>query len=989
MSAKFISSLTDENPDLRKKIGCMKGIFQLFDRQHFLAGRRMISHNHKKIHLGANHNMDPKYATKTSTEKNLKTVPKEKPGVSSKLYQASDSSSSGTFTFTGCNKTAQQKAVSSNQSNIPETPSQTIIMKEQKTSFPDVVKDSMYREARSLSIKSKVKDGRRGHVMKHIDSPRPLYSLGGLQEGTKSSKNEQLALPRLSYDERESRDALKSKINLREFPRLSLDSKASSIKISSLESRCNFLSQDLHVENEKSSLVLNNEAGSNKRPSNVVAKLMGLEAFPDIMSADERTMIKIKSCLREDSVRRSSKAANEGKPSQISCSPDVSRKEPASPKLGIANSAAKPIPNPRFPLEPAPWRQQDTSQGSEKRTPKDRKASTHISNMPSSVYGEIEKRITELEFKKSGKDLRALKQILEAMQKTRQRLENQTEESEFSSQTSRSSLEYSSSNQDSRLSMWKDQQNVRQFSTSKGTIPIKRSESSIVIMKSAKVADKIRISRSSSVSPREIPNLQTLRQRDCTRNRDNSIHRQTTKDLMRRGKNLKGPSRVLPSTDEKNNSGGLEVEQTSKAPRRIKVEYINTYGRSSGMLSPRSQQKNHRSDRQSHPTTPSSDPGRARNPCSKQFKESGYSNRNLKQKSTNLYQGDTASVKSESNNSLESQIETEITSLAHSIEMNDQQHEEAKLRNTEAGLKECMPPRVDPATTALEQPSPVSVLDATFYEDESPSPVEKKLTTFKEDDGPSLDEEEWHIEDLNYIPNGTRSSHRKLEDTEHLAHNLRLFNTTPNEVATDHTPSFYESSNTDQQYIIKILMASGLLKDVSYIPIANQLSSLCHVINPNLFHVLEQTEERIELVNEEFNEANSWLKLNQKMHRKIVFDTVNEILVRKFSSEGNFSLGRKRMNRQELLKEVQLGVDRLQRTPGCSFDDEGDGLDRIITADMMHRSAEWTNYIGEIPALALDIERLIFKDLINEVTMCKVNGLHDWPQWHCRQLFTK
>ncbi|CAA2979423.1 Hypothetical predicted protein [Olea europaea subsp. europaea] len=823
----------------------------------------------------------------------------------------------------------------------------------------------MYRETRGLSIRSKAKD-RRGHEVKHIDSPRPLHGLGKLQEGTKISKNERLALPRLSYDERESRDAVKSKINLREFPRLSLDSKAGSIKSSALETKCNFLSQDLHVENENSSRVLNHEEGSNKRLSNVVAKLMGLEAFPNIMSTDGSTMIKINSCLIDGSVRRSSKAANEGKSSQISCLPDVSRKEPASPRL-VANPADKAISNPRFPLEPAPWKQQDISQGSEKRALKGMKASTDISNISSSVFGEIEKRITELEFKKSGKDLRALKQILEAMQKTKNRLENQKEVREFASQTSISNLVIRSSNQDSRLSMWKDQQNVRQFPTSKGTIPTKRSESSTANMKRAKASDKVRISRSSSVSTMEISHLQTLRQRDSTRNRENSVQRQTTEDLVRRRKYLKEPSWVLPSADNKNNSGGLKVDQTSKSAPHIKVENISTSGRSSGMLSPRSQQKKHATDRQYHPTTPSSDSGRVRNPCSTQFEGLGYSNRKLKPKSTNLYQVDTASVKSESNNSLESQIETEVTSLVQLIEMNDKQHKEPKFRNPEARLKECTPSKVELATTTLEQPSPVSVLDATFFGDESPSPVKKILTTFKEDDGPSPDE----------------------EDIEQLAYILRSLNTTPDDVATYHNPSVYESSNPDQQYIFKILLASGLLNDDSYVPMANQLHSSCNVINPNLFCVQEQMEKRIELADEEFNEANTQLNINQKMHRKIVFDTVNELLVRKFSSEGSIVSGRKSLNQQELLKALQLEVDCLQRKPGCSLDEKADGLDRIIAADMMHRSADWTNYIGEIPALVLDIERLIFKDLIDEVTMIKVNGLHDWPQRHCRKLFTK
>ena len=52
MSAKLPYSLTDENPDLQKQIGCMNGILQLFDRHRFLAGRRISSRTHKRLPPG-------------------------------------------------------------------------------------------------------------------------------------------------------------------------------------------------------------------------------------------------------------------------------------------------------------------------------------------------------------------------------------------------------------------------------------------------------------------------------------------------------------------------------------------------------------------------------------------------------------------------------------------------------------------------------------------------------------------------------------------------------------------------------------------------------------------------------------------------------------------------------------------------------------------------------------------------------------------------
>lgn len=51
MSAKVLYSLTDENRDLQKQIGCMNGIFQLFDRHHIRSSRRNSRNSRKKLPL--------------------------------------------------------------------------------------------------------------------------------------------------------------------------------------------------------------------------------------------------------------------------------------------------------------------------------------------------------------------------------------------------------------------------------------------------------------------------------------------------------------------------------------------------------------------------------------------------------------------------------------------------------------------------------------------------------------------------------------------------------------------------------------------------------------------------------------------------------------------------------------------------------------------------------------------------------------------------
>lgn len=52
MAAKLLHSLADDNPDLQKQIGCMTGVFQLFDRHQIVSGRRITSHSPKRLPPG-------------------------------------------------------------------------------------------------------------------------------------------------------------------------------------------------------------------------------------------------------------------------------------------------------------------------------------------------------------------------------------------------------------------------------------------------------------------------------------------------------------------------------------------------------------------------------------------------------------------------------------------------------------------------------------------------------------------------------------------------------------------------------------------------------------------------------------------------------------------------------------------------------------------------------------------------------------------------
>ncbi|KAK3012272.1 hypothetical protein RJ639_012942 [Escallonia herrerae] len=741
MSAKFQHSLKDEKSDLQKQFGCMNGIFQLFDRHHFLIRRRTSGNNHKRLPSGqsARDGMEQIGATGEIPGQNRDEVENQKHRVPDELSRTSCSSScSSTFSSVDCKKTAQPEPWSSGQSISPQTPSPIMPKKQSNSSLDlrrqsldlrDVVKDSMYREVRGLSVKTVTKQGQ---AMKHVDSPRPLQQsttvqprvtgyegssrvLAKLREVPRNSVDKDGSVQRrFSYDGRESRDTSKSNIKLKELSRLSLDSREGSIRKSSYESRSSNLLKDIQTGNGNSSqlLNLNQEPGSNKRPSGVVAKLMGLEALPDSTSTDESQVMKVKPSQDEDSdaVSRSSGRGEESNQNQVSRCLRVSHKDPASPRLRNANSVMKPTSSSRFPLEPAPWRQADTGRNSQKPAFTYTEAPSNTPIGSPSVYGEIEKRLTKLEFKASGKDLRALKQILEAMQKTREKLNKK----EGESQTSKSSPNYRSFDQESMSASEQSQQgNYPVSPTVKRTSSPKRYRSPIVIIKPAKQIDNPRNLYSSVIK---------------------------AEDLTPRNSHLRDPS-SRPQMDKKIIARTLRSSVSSMVPLQMSGEDSPNFGRSSRTVGPRPQQKKQSSHssgssrirmQSSRQTIEASSPSRKQRPKSLSSQQGNDQSSGFSSKLINLsHQVDTTSLQSESNISLDSQIDAEVISTGCAYQPKDPKD---KVRNivsnfiarlSEDGSMAAL------ATVNLEQPSPVSVLDATFYGEDSPSPVKKISTVFK------------------------------------------------------------------------------------------------------------------------------------------------------------------------------------------------------------------------------------------------------------------
>ncbi|KAF9615509.1 hypothetical protein IFM89_023891 [Coptis chinensis] len=141
---------------------------------------------------------------------------------------------------------------------------------------------------------------------------------------------------------------------------------------------------------------------------------MGLEAIPKSLAASEGSTRPTRTSIypggNYDSLSKSSRTTSDCK--QNSTSPRNYLKEFVSPRLRNPDAVTKPLPNSRFPVEPTPWRQMDSSHLVRKPVFESRDSPLRGLVAHLLVMREIEKRLKELEFKQSHKDLRALKRNL-------------------------------------------------------------------------------------------------------------------------------------------------------------------------------------------------------------------------------------------------------------------------------------------------------------------------------------------------------------------------------------------------------------------------------------------------------------------------------------------------------------------------------------------------------------------------------------------------
>lgn len=284
-----------------------------------------------------------------------------------------------------------------------------------------------------------------------------------------------------------------------------------------------------------------------------------------------------------------------------------------------------------------------------------------------------------------------------------------------------------------------------------------------------------------------------------------------------------------------------------------------------------------------------------------------------------------------------------------------------------------------------EQPSPVSVLDSSFYKDDtSPIPVIKRATlNFQEEEAKRPEtlqrKDDWNCR--SFIPrkpeqaeNGNsndlmdKDRHSKTLRDQHNQHNLvqiksKLSESAGLNLAQNQAESHDKYKRNGKKipeldYVRQIFTASGLLQiqeDLS----AGIYSSGIFPIDTEIFHDLEQQR----MISTPLADRRDCSLLKQ--NRWLVFNTVNEILSGKLALSPWIQLanrigGYNQLSGRGLLKQVCTEIEQL-RSMGCG--DTCDPLINVLQKDLARCRDEEGAEMGEV---VIDVERKIFRDLIDE-----------------------
>lgn len=188
----------------------------------------------------------------------------------------------------------------------------------------------------------------------------------------------------------------------------------------------------------------------------------------------------------------------------------------------------------------------------------------------------------------------------------------------------------------------------------------------------------------------------------------------------------------------------------------------------------------------------------------------------------------------------------------------------------------------------------------------------------------------------------------------------------------NHSNRLHEPKDQNHIYIGEIVQASGFqLQDFRF-------HDSNHVINPNLFLLIEKRKTKSiaspESNSDHFQKSKA---KRERLWRKVLFDTVDEVLVQKLGLRKSNHPHPKSIIKSSscnLPQDLWLEIKKLQADDECmqqarksNYDDSDNILKIILSQDVMYRSKEWIGFESEVSVLVHDIESVIFQNLIDEI----------------------
>lgn len=880
--------------------------------------------------------------------------------------------------------------------------------------YRDAFRSSLkLREVPRLSLDSRAYIDQRGCLYgEEIQNDKQLFHVNGHpHEHTKNNLQE------MGDDKRRSPSVVARLMGLEVMPESNPTSKKAELRRSASESRINYdIRRSRYTEGNGSSQFISSVNAKNTPDhKGVETAAISRQIFSPAKQQDSGafSLSKVKKSHQLQSHCDEDRGPETETLEQMVLFPEGSIQGSLSPYL--KQKAADQRPMQRYPIEAAPWRHQENWQNYQQNAfesqnffPEHKRNSSKGSD---ALYSEIEKKLKLRGLEENGKDLETLKQIVEAMQlksllqSAKDRDMNQDQQSNFLQHNRLNDVDHSSRmrifNEAKLLSRQREMQRnlARPF------------EAPIVVMKPAKLLSNLKPTRTSEIlsnnrekvrygssqigyksngnrvsSPsnntslnhfgNEIaPTVRQRRQRMANEalQRECNLRRSRTSlspQTAARTAQSSSPSSTVksPSSSSPNKQKVTKPEMEKKA--RISGSLIKE--RDNGRGSPGTQSP--KSARQVASRKIGSDKEH-RSPCNKAKMKEVYaleSDESELNPSLNNPLVDETSQRSDSNRSTISNLDLEKPSSAKIREDDNCEAESNYLRGKD--LDRCEKSLVP--TEIPEQPSPVSVLDPSLYkEDCSPPPIVKRSITFAEEETKTHDDS--NLGNWNHLG----FFKRQCQLDEPLLVTYKMLNDSRNGIQQpeidsiksllelDGLHSGIDKPNPEYCYIVDILLASGLLAYTETYTVVFHSSGF--PVDPQLFFVLEKRHSNLSPSKPQDGQDSRKKPKIEKINRRLIFNTVNDILYKKLSPYLHLQpwicsankIPRRRPTGQQLLQQVW---GEIQCLPSILSEDICDTICTILEKDLAETVNSWTDHKTELAEVVLDMERMIFKDLIDE-----------------------